>query len=898
VPFLTEAEGPSVEKAPSPGWIFEQIEEWAQRSPDRTAFVIDREEKIEHYRYPDVLRQTAGVAGMLTAAGIQRGDHIGILMENVPQWVFSLLGAMRIGAVTVPLAPTLSEQSIELIARHAGCKLIFADDANWEKAKQVASVLGCTLARPSPGDSQPDYQPGRFAAASGQTALLIYTSGTTGNPKGVELTFDNLNHEIAGAVESLQLTPDHRILSVLPFSHVLPLIANGLGPLCIGATVVFLSSISPQRIIDAFHRHRITLFICVPQFFYVLHKRIFSQAAEQAFPMRTAFRLMKRISRRLAKPAMSRKLFGKVHKAIGPDLQILASGGSHFDASVARDLSDLGYTVLQAYGLTETSAAATVTPPDSNRIGTVGKPMRGAAIRIDQPNEKGVGEVWIRGPIVMKGYYRAPEKTQEVMHDGWFRSGDLGFIDEEGNLSITGRSKDVIVLANGENVYPEELETHYSKSAFIKEICILGVSENGDHAGGGILHAIVVPAMEVFKQRGQTAIMEMIRFEIENLSKQVPSFYRIHSLAVRNEPLPRTVTRKLKRFEIHQEEAERRKAKDSNRERQAGSSEDHPVFKGRIGAVVAELVREAKPEVESLDPTMNIELDLGFDSLARVELLGLAEARLGAHIDEHQATRVFTLGELVDAFEAASTSESALGKSWKDIVESATIEQVSEPHAFKNRPLLNPLSFATIRVVKLFAGVFYRLRSVGLEKLPQRTPFLICPNHESFLDGPFLVSVLPRWVIYRLFILGYSDYWQGALSRRIAEFCKIVSIDPNVNLVRAMQAGAVGLKQNRALLIFPEGTRSIDGRVAEFKKGAAILACELGVPIVPVGIRGTFEAWARGGGLRFHPVEIHFGDAIDPKNFRNSADPYSAITDKLRADVRTLCGDANPSENL
>src|SRR6185369_3899204 len=278
--------------------------------------------------------------------------------------------------------------------------------------------------------------------------------------------------------------------------------------------------------------------------------------------------------------------------------------------------------------------------------------------------------------------------TAEAIRNGWFHSGDLGFIDQDGYLSITGRSKDVIVLANGENVYPEELETHYSKSPFIKEICVVGISENGTR--GGTLHGIVVPDMEEFKRVGQTGIMEMIRFEIENLSKQVPSFYRIHSLAIRNEPLPRTVTRKLKRFEIQQEELDRRKQKQA--ERAGGSvpgkpSEDDERFRTRAGSVIAQLVRETKPDVGALDPKMNLELDLGFDSLARVELLGLAESRLGTHIDEQQASRIYTLGELIDALEAAAPSETMIGRSWKEIVETATADEESGKYLFGQRPL-------------------------------------------------------------------------------------------------------------------------------------------------------------------------------------------------------------------
>jgi long-chain acyl-CoA synthetase len=895
--FLTEVSGPPVTDVLPPQWLFDQIEQWAKHAPDRPAFVLDGQGRVEEYRYSEVLDRAGAMGDEMVARGMQRGDRIGILMENTPQWVFVLLGALRIGAITVPLATTLPEDSIERIAEHAGCKLIFADEANWKKAKKVAERLNCDLAPPSPsGKTQPAKRAADGNPDPAATAILIYTSGTTGNPKGVELTYDNLNNEIRGASEGLHLTAEHRILSVLPFSHVLPLIANGLGPLGIGATVVFLSSISPQRIVDAFHRHRITFFVCVPQFFYILHRRILSQVESQPLPMRLAFRVLRQIARRTKDVRLRRRLFAKIHKAIGPDLQLLASGGSRFDPQIAKDLSELGYSILQAYGLTETSAAATATPPEDDSIGTVGKPVRGVTIRIDSPNEQGIGEVWIRGPILMKGYYQSPEQTRDAIKDGWFRTGDLGFIDGRGYLSITGRSKDVIVLANGENVYPEELETHYSRSPFIKDICIMGVSQNGSGPGEETLHAIVVPDMDEFRRRGQTAIAEMIRFEIENLSKQVPSYYRIHSLAFRNDPLPRTVTRKLKRFEIQQEENLRVNKKESERSVAPAVAEDHPRFREGAGAVLAKLVRESKPGAGALDPSMNIELDLGFDSLARVELLGLAEARLGVRIDEHEAAGIFTLGELNDAFESAKAGKgtaaaSAATRSWKEILAAAP-EDASEAHyIFKPRRLVNPAVFVIMRAIQLLARVCFRMRYHGLEKLPRTMSFLLCPNHESFLDGPLLVSVLPRRVMYNMFILGYSDYWKNAFSRFLAQICNIVAIDPNVNLVRAMQVGAAGLKRGRVLLIFPEGTRSIDGRLAEFKKGAAILAYELGVPIVPVGIHGTFEAWPRAGRFRFRPIEFYFGDPIDPKVFGSAPDPYTAITEELKNDVKSLSGD-------
>jgi long-chain acyl-CoA synthetase len=380
--------------------------------------------------------------------------------------------------------------------------------------------------------------------------------------------------------------------------------------------------------------------------------------------------------------------------------------------------------------------------------------------------------------------------------------------------------------------------------------------------------------------------MEMIRFEIENLSKLIPSYQRIHSLSVRNEPLPRTVTRKLKRFEIQNEDASRRKT-----EPERSQGEDHARFRSRVGAVIAELVREAKPEAGALGPSMNLELDLGFDSLTRVELLGLAEARLGTHIDEQQATRIYTLGELMDAFESASVSDAAVGRNWKEIIQAGPSDDLHKHYIFSRRTLLNPIAFAVMRFLKLAARLFFSLDYHGLEKLPRTLPFILCPNHESFLDGPLVVSMLPKRVLYNMFILGYTEYWQGPVSRRIAQVCNIVAVDPNANLIRAMQLGALGLKHGRVLLIFPEGTRSIDGHLAEFKKGAAILGYELGIPIVPVGIRGTFEAWPRAGSFRLHPVQIHFGNPIDPRAFSPDSDPYATITEKLRDDIKVLSAD-------
>jgi long-chain acyl-CoA synthetase len=894
-----EVSGPPVTGTITEDWIFKQVADWSERTPDRFAFAVDRADgKLEEYTYQDVLRTSHRLAAGMAAHGVARQDRVGILMENIPQWVFVLLGVMRIGATAVPLSTLLPAGAIANLIAHAGCKLVFTDLPNLEKATTAAVGAGATVVAFGREESEgkvlawpqllSEGQPPPPPSNNGdEAALIVYTSGTTGEPKGVQLSVWNLIHEIRGAVEGLAFSKDHRVLSTLPFSHVLPLVANALGPLCAGSGVVFLQNLSPDRITEALRRRRITCFVCVPQFFYLLHRKIFDAVEAQAYIPRTLFRLAFNLARRSKSRALRRWLFKGVRQKLAPDLWLLTSGGAPLDPKVCDDLSVLGYTVTQAYGLTETTAAATITPQNDGASGSVGKPIRGVTIRIDQPGNDGVGEVWIRGPVVMTGYYRNPEQTSEVMEGPWLRSGDLGYIRPDGNLVIAGRSKDVIVLANGKKVYPEELERHYQESPFIKEICIIGLPADGGPAGE-TLHAVVTPNMEEFRRRGLNAIAEMVRFDLEDLSKGLPAYQHLMSMSIRNESLPRTVTRKLRRFEIRDSEIQRRK---ESRSRFQAVEEEHDeeALRHGAGAVVASLLRQAKPAAGAVNPSMNLELDFGLDSLARVELFGKAEMQLGTRMDEREAAGVMTVGDLVHALEKAQGAP-AQGRNWNEIINAPTDPELARHPVFHRGAFFKIVGYAAIKAVGLAASVLFPLRSRGVENIPRNGPFLICPNHESFLDGPLTVSQLPRAAIDKILILGYSDYWQSTLMRALARFLSVVSIDSNINLVRAMQVGAAGLREGCALLVFPEGSRSIDGRVMEFKKGAAILACGLDVPILPVGIRGAFESWPRGGTFRLHPIEVAFGVPLHPREFTGAADPVAALTDALRNRIRELAG--------
>ena len=890
--FRTEVSGPS--PAPiSDLWFLERFFERAEKDPGRFALAMDHSERIEEYSYGAVVETSGRLAAALAAGGIAPGDRVGILMSNSPQWVFVLVATLRMGAVVVPLSTLLPAAAVRLLADHAECRVVFTDEGNVATAAEAVGggsveIVGSEtppegvvswdsfIARG--GDAEPP-----SAASPDGTAVLIYTSGTTGDPKGVRISAKGISHDVYGLIEMLELSPDHRMLSVLPFSHVLPLVANGLGALASGCGVVFLGQISPQRIVEAFKQHHISFFVCVPQFFYAVHKQVFGKVAAGPWLTQKVFAVLMGLSRKMKKPALSRRLFAKVHGGVGPDLSLLITGGSRFEPKIAEDFAALGYTMVQAYGLTETSAAATMTPVSANALGTVGRPLRGVRIRIDQPNGDGIGEVSIAGDILMQGYYKNPEATAGAIRDGWFHSGDLGRLDADGNLTITGRSKDVIVLASGKNIYPDEIEEHYDKSPFIKEICVMGMP---DASGpGDKLHAVVVPDLEEFRRRNQTAITEMIKYELDNRSTDLASYQRVLSLSVRNEPLPRTVTRKLKRFELYEEEVQRLREG-----RVDAPAEDDPVLRDGVAAVVARVIHEAKPDLGALAPDMNLEFDLGFDSLGRVEAMATIEAELELELPEEKTSQVFTIGELVAVLEQAGQGTGRGTTSWAEKLAADGYDDVAAAFIKESRTSLTFFGFPAIRILGLLAKIPFRTKVRGLEKLPDRGPYLLCPNHVSYLDPFLLCSVLPFRVIRDIFILGYTDYFEGAVLSRLAASVNIVPVDPNANLTRAMRVAAVGLRKQRILLVFPEGERSMDGRLTRFKKGPAILSVELSAPIVPVGMRGTFEAWPRGGRLKAHKVEIVIGDPIPPARFRDLQDPYGEINRVAKEAVAKLVG--------
>ncbi|MBI4456130.1 MAG: AMP-binding protein [Acidobacteria bacterium] len=870
----------------------------ADRLAGKTALQLSTEEGLQSFTYADVF-QTAWEIARLIRSHFPEVDAVAILMNYDPHWAIVFFGVCLSGSCAVPLDTQLSAAEVANLVRHSGARVVFADVANQEKLLNLDVIvvdphvegLFRRCSRPSEAGKSGAEKLEAAEDRSGSVErlsmphasnsegasspmVIIYTSGTTGDPKGVMLSEANFYAELTGLLEFVPVGENDHLLSVLPLHHVLALLTGLLAPLYAGAMVTFLSTVERARVLRVLQTLGITGFVCVPQFFYLLHSHVWSEISRRPSYARAVIRWLMRINFLLRRQGMNlgKWFFPQIHRAFGERFRFFAAGGSYFDPVVVRDLAAWGLNIVQAYGLTETCGACTATSLRNQYWGSVGRPLPGVEIRIVRPNAEGRGEIAIRGPVVTSGYFRNDEATRHAFQDGWFLSGDLGFCDGYGFYYITGRVKEVIVLASGKNVYPEELERHYSKHPAVKEIAIVPkIGPSGEEQ----LHAIVVPDFEYLRSQKIANSMEVIRFEIESLASQLAPYKRIAGLQLRTEPLPRTTTRKLKRRELQaQLEQFERKAVVPAR------------FQNRVAEETYRFLCRLGKTPEIFASNANLELDFGLDSLQRIELFSHLEEVFGASLPQEQAAELYTLQDLVNLFDPETSvlrEVQRQGQSWSRLL--AQDEPFAEPFL-----RFRPVSHKVVDALRLFFRYFlgkslFKLQVEGIENLRETGPYLICPNHLSYLDGLFFVSVFPRAVFDRVFFLGYSEYFQMGFKRRFAEWIHIIPLDPDTYLVRALRAGAMGLRQQRILCVFPEGARSIDGQVKPFKHGASILAREINVPIIPAAIAGTYEVWPRHRpGIRVHPVRISFGKPMDPAAYSS----YVELTQALQTMVQEL----------
>ena len=871
----------------------------------RPALVAFGEEGVETLSYRELAGWVRFLAHGLRGVGVERGDHVAIVCGNRPEWVAACLAVISAGAVVVPVDVQIGDDALGhvLVDSGAGHVLATADQAGrLENLRDVASSKLILLDvgeedgrswRCLPADGDEDL-PGLQA---GDGAALFYTSGTTGAAKGVPLSHANLAFQIDSLLGADLLSKEDRVLLPLPLHHVYPFVMGMLTPLAAGLPIILPQSLTGPQLVRALREGEATLIVGVPRLYGALYsgieERIGSGGRLAAALFRNGVDLFAGV-RRLTGLNVGRIALRPLRRRFGPRLGVLASGGAALDPDLARKLEGMGWRVAIGYGLTETSPLLTLNPPDGAKLGSVGRPVPGVEITIDPsavPEEggrsgtsHGEGEILTRGPNIFSGYRNRPEETGKVFDDGWFRTGDLGYFDDDGYLYVTGRVSTLIVTPGGKNVQPEAVEGVYLEDQLIREIGVL--------QRDGRLVAVIVPdAGEIPQGEGMNAAM---RRAIEECSQRLPSYQRISDYAISRDPLEYTRLGKLRRHVLAERYDLTKSGAEARDEMTVGpvdleemSEEDRALLQDPAARGVWALLSDRFPD-RRLAPETSPQLDLDIDSLGWVNLTLEIGERTGVELREEAIGRISTVRDLL-----REVSSAAGGPTYR----TSPLERPEEVLDDRQLRWLRPLGRAASVVAggmfllnqAIMRGLF-RLRAEGLENLPDGGQFIIAPNHVSYLDAFVVAAALPQDVLRRTYWAG----WTGAafgnpLTRLVSRLAQVIPVDPERAGLSSLAFGAAVLARGQNLVWFAEGERSQSGSLQPFRPGVGMLLDHYPVPVVPVFIHGTYEAMPRGRFLRrLENVTVTFGVPFDPRDPEGEAGTREQVVEALRGRVLEL----------
>ncbi len=805
---------------------------------NKTAIIYDDRE----YSYKEVILSAKSFSERIN---IKKEDRVIIFMENRPELLFSFLGIWNKQGTCVCLDGGFSGEELTYYIKDCKPKYIFTSRVNYKAAAKGLELAGMenSVEILVVDDIPVDYTGDDLTIEIEDkyfVSLILYTSGTTGNPKGVMLMFDNILINMEGLDEYKMFRTTDRVLALLPMHHIFPLLGAGVVPLGKGATIVFLKEVSSQAMVEALQKYKITFIIGVPKLWEMLHKKIMEKINGGKIT-KFIFKLAEKINSK----NFSRKIFKKVHDGFGGNIRFFVSGGSKLDPQVSRDFLTLGIDVCEGYGLTETSPMISFTPTDEVVPGSAGKILTGVTVKIADD-----GEILAKGRNVMKGYYGRPDATAEVIDkEDWFHTGDLGEI-KNGLLYVTGRKKEMIVLSNGKNINPIEIEQWImANTDLIKEMAIMDYEDK--------LTAVIYPDFYKLHEEGITNITETFKKGvIDKYNKQAASYKKVLDVKIVQEELPKTKIGKIRRFML-KDVINKKEEKVQNIVEP--STEEYKNISAFLKSI------KNKPII----PNAHLELDLGLDSLDTVELLSHIEGTFGVKIDEQTFVEYCTVEKLAEYVEKHSNEMMNDTKmDWKEILSKDTEGEL---------PKSNGIGKIIKFILKPAFAFFVKVKKEGLENIEKNEPVIFAGNHQSFLDGFIVNQAVPNSVLDKTYYFADIKHFKKGYMKFMGENSNIIFVDINKNLVNSLQMLSKALRNGKNIVIFPEGTRTRDGKINNFKKFFAILSKELNIPIVPFVLDGAYEAYPpsskypKGG-----DVKVKFLEKIYPADMS-----YEEITEKV-----------------
>ncbi len=830
--------------------LLELFETSTKRHATRVAMRIERDGHKEQYTYADLRELATRAAGFLASQGIKPGDRVMLVSQNAPEWGMTYFGVLKAGATCIPVDPESSTDEIITFARAGDAAALVMSEKliqDHPKLKDRLAAEGLpvklwtfaevfVLPDEEIEDQRIALLPQRVHAQS--VASLIFTSGTTGRPKGVMLSHRNLTSMVSMLSSVFDMTTKDGVLSVLPMHHTFEFSTGFLTPLSRGAQITYLPELTSDALARAIKNGHVTGMVGVPALWELLHRRIKNRLYEQSdWIGRTADLLIRGNAwlRDNTPLNFGQLLFYPIHEGLGGRIRYFISGGSALNEKIQKDFQGLGFTILEGYGLTEASPVLTVTRPANRMLtGSVGKPLPGVEVRIAEADATGVGEVIARGPNVMLGYYENADATRSTLIDRWLYTGDLGRLDDDGNLYLVGRSKEIIVDTNGKNVYPDELEELYSNSPYIKELSILGLPDGI----GEKVACLVVADDEYDIALSRDELRKRVEEHFREVSATLPYYKRVKVLQFTHIELPRTATRKVKRQEVVQimhSLEQNQKAGRVPVANEAASLDSLWVLK-----TVAAVCNRPLEEV-SINTRLS---DLGFDSLMFVELGTAIENAGGSISAPERFNEIQDIRELISVVSRRSPNAPRLDGA----TARADSERRKDEDEINIPSLVKVIGNKGVDVVqRFFYERFLNTKYEGRTNIPPHTNFIVTANHCSHLDMGLTKMALGD-AGRDMVALAAADYFFDSKYKRavMENFTNLVPMERTGSLRQSLRHAREYLDRGYNALIFPEGTRSVTGQMADFKPIVGYLALHSRVGILPLYLYGTYEAFPKG----------------------------------------------------
>lgn len=804
--------------------------------------------EYKEYSYPEVFALAKKYAEKLKNAGIKAGDRVAIVSQNSPEWIISFIAIISLQCTAVLIDSTLSAMQMENSIVKADTRGVFLTKTIRKKIsidsfKQIPLFDLENNANGFHGDVvklDSDFPDSTDIDLN--IPIILFSSGTTGTSKAVMHTHEGILYLTERLVKSYRIEQTDRQLAVIPLCHIYGFMAKLMATLYNGAQVCFIESMTAENLSAVFKEYKPTTFCCVPGVFDMFANKINAVIKEKGRAFILLSNILMKISYGIRKATginLGKTVFKSVHKVFGGELKACMSAGAKLDIKTAKQFYALGFCLFNNYGITETNIPISASDFSYFSYGTIGKPYSGVQVITKKNIDRNVGEFLVKSKGMMKGYFRDIEANKNAFDsDGWFKTGDIGYFDKEGNMVITGRLKENIILATGKKTSPQEIESLYKGITGTEELIICGVPSYNDKFYE--IHAFIVKSPIVTEN--------YIEEEINNISENLPTYMRISRIHFVDE-IPKTSLKKPKRYMLTEFCKTHKELNESNQVKNSDATSAY--------TLTVNVLQTMNIECKDTTPNTRMIKDLGMDSLSLSEFCLLIENKTGMDIYAKIKPET-TILQIADIIDKASDYEH--------------IQNDKQKYPMK-KGLVGKLYFG---FASFIVGLFYKFEVTGLSNLPQKKGYILCPNHETSLDPLWILMNMQKDAFLRFHCMAKHEIQKSLSGKMLLKASGGIPVDRTGNARLALKTCFNILKQNAILLIHPEGTRTYTGKLGEFKNGASKLAIETGTPIVPVKMEGGFKIFPRNKkfpklfnfkSMKRYTIRIKFGQPIYPKNY-------------------------------